>query len=114
MSHLSQQACSLRMLWSCAGTNIPQGRAFNRIAARLRDNAADCADIPIEATLKALKLIMTQNVFTFGDMTFLQRKGTAMGTSPAPQIATICCATEEAHLSSSLPVPALVLLPPLG
>jgi len=77
-------------------TNIPQGRAFNMISAHLRDNAADYAEIPIEATLKALKLIMTKNVFTFGDMTFLQRKGTAMGTPPAPQIATIYYATEEA------------------
>ena len=37
----------------------------------------------------ALRLIMTLNIFTFGDLTFKQLNGTAMGTPPAPPYATI-------------------------
>ena len=76
-------------------SNIPQGRALAKISEHLRTNAAAYSNIPIEATLEALRLIMTHNIFTFGDMTFLQKKGTAMGAPPAPQIATIYYATEE-------------------
>jgi len=78
-------------------TNIPTGRALRKIKEHLRDNSDRySADIPIEATLDGLDMVMRLNIFTFGDMTFLQKRGTAMGAPPAPQIATIYYATEEA------------------
>ena len=36
-----------------------------------------------------LRLVMTMNIFTFGDLTLKQLNGTAMGTPPAPPYATI-------------------------
>jgi hypothetical protein len=76
--------------------NILTKRALRLISEHLRDNSDAYSEIPIEATLAGLELVMKYNIFTFGDMCFLQTKGTAMGAPPAPQIATIYYATEEA------------------
>ena len=42
-----------------------------------------------EALITALKLVMLNNIFSFGDMTFKQMNGNAMGTPPAPPYAMI-------------------------
>ena len=42
-----------------------------------------------EALIAALKLVMLNNIFSFGDMTFKQMNGTAMGTLPALPYAMI-------------------------
>ena len=39
--------------------------------------------------MDALQLLMTNNVFQFGDTYWLQKVGTAMGAPPAPPWATI-------------------------
>ena len=39
--------------------------------------------------MDALRLLMTNNVFKFGDTFWLQKRGTAMGAPPAPPWATI-------------------------
>ena len=39
--------------------------------------------------MDALRLLMTKNVFQFGDTFWLQKVGTAMGAPPAPPWATI-------------------------
>jgi len=52
---------------------------------------------PLEAVKKAMKLIMKNNIFEFGDLHFLQLIGTAMGTSAAVMWATIYFAYHEAH-----------------
>ena len=54
--------------------------------------------LPIPAILDALELIMTNNVFQFGDCYFHQKSGTAMGTPPACCYATIYYAIHENFL----------------
>ena len=70
-------------------TNIPTQHALASLAHYLRNNADSFPNTPIEATIQAITLVMTQNVFTFGDMIFKQLTGTAMGTPPACVLATL-------------------------
>ena len=69
-------------------TNIPTTIALATLADYLRANE-DEFDIPVEATIEAIFLVMRNNVFTFGDMVFKQLTGTAMGTPPACALAVI-------------------------
>ena len=55
-------------------------------------------DVPVEAVMDALKLLMRNNIFKFGDAHFIQRIGTAIGAPPAPPWATIYCAENENKL----------------
>ena len=41
-------------------------------------------DYPNDAVRAGLRLVMTMNIFTFGDLTLKQLNGTAMGTPPPP------------------------------
>ena len=52
---------------------------------------------PLEAVLYAMKIIMRNNIFEFGDCYFLQLLGTAMGTSAAVMWATLYYAYHEVH-----------------
>ena len=54
-------------------------------------------DIPVEALMNALQIVMKNNVFTFGDTTWKQLTGTAMGTPPAPPWATFYYALLESN-----------------
>ena len=44
---------------------------------------------PVEMILKAIRIVMTNNVFQLDDTYWLQLTGTAMGTSVACMVATI-------------------------
>ena len=52
---------------------------------------------PVDAVLSAMRIIMKNNFFEFGDLFFLQLLGTAMGTSAAVMWATIYFAYHEVH-----------------
>jgi hypothetical protein len=75
-------------------TNIPTGLALEFISDYLRADVSMFIDVPVEALIDALRLVMTLNIFSFGDCHFKQDGGTSMVTPPAPPWATMyyaCC-----------------------
>ena len=71
-------------------TNIPTHTALNLIGKyvtqyKYKSNRTYTTD----AVREGLCLMMTMNTFTFGDLTFKQLNGSAMGTPPAPPYATV-------------------------
>jgi hypothetical protein len=67
-------------------TNINRDRALQFISQHIREHVSQFANVPAEALIEALEIIMTLNVFTFGDTTCIQDQGTAMGSPPAPPL----------------------------
>ena len=63
-------------------TNIDTDHALAILDPFLRFNPL-CEGIPAELILKALELVMRNNLFKFGDCLYLQKTGTAMGAPPA-------------------------------
>ena len=78
-------------------TNIDTTHALSSIKNYLHSQTR-YRNLPIQAILDALELIMTNNVFQFGDCYFHQKTGTAMGTPPACCYATIYYAIHEHFL----------------
>ena len=67
-------------------TNIPTHTALNLIGKYLDQYQRKYNnDYPKDAIRAGLRLVMTMNIFTFGDLTLKQLNGTAMGTPPPPQ-----------------------------
>jgi hypothetical protein len=79
-------------------TNIPTSRALREIAHYLHTTGHRYCDVHIKAIIAALHLVMTNNIFTFGDTCWKQTSGTAMGTPPAPPYATLYYAIHEEKL----------------
>ena len=78
-------------------TNIPTHIALNLIRRHLRNYQQTInQSYPTDAVQSGLCLVMTQNIFTFGNTTFKQLNGTAMGMPPAPPYATIYYGIQEA------------------
>ena len=70
-------------------TNIPTHTALNLIGKYLNQYQRK-HEYPKDVIRAGLRLVMTMNIFTFGDLTLKQLNGTAMGTPPpAPPYATI-------------------------
>ena len=69
-------------------TNIQTGPALHYIERFALENEKHLAVSPA-VLIDALKLLMTNNIFQFGDTYCLQKGGTAMGAPPAPPWATI-------------------------
>ena len=63
-------------------TNIPTNTAIMLLAKYIRKSISEDCPKQNEALIAALKLVMLNNIFSFGDMTFKQLNGTAMGTPP--------------------------------
>ena len=73
-------------------TNIDTRHAIQVISSFMDEleAAGNLPDgFPIEATKNAMSIIMTTNIFEFGDLRFLQLVGTAMGTPAACAWATL-------------------------
>ena len=78
-------------------TNIPTNTTIMLIAKHIRKSVPEERPKQNEALIAALKLVMLNNIFSFGDMTFKQLNGTAMGTPPAPTYATIYYGLHETN-----------------
>ena len=81
-------------------TNIHLGHALPTISNFLKTttkgkNISTIEKLNIPAILVALEFIMMNNIFKFGDTSWLQTAGTAMGTPPAPTYATLYYAIFE-------------------
>ena len=71
-------------------TNVPTHTALNLIGKYLNQyQRKHNNEYPKDAVRAGLRLVMTMNIFTFGDLTLKQLNGTAMDTPPAPPSATI-------------------------
>ena len=70
-------------------TNIPTNTAIMLIAKYIHKSVTEERAKQNEALIAALKHVMLNNILSFGDMTFKQLNGTAMGTPRAPPYATM-------------------------
>jgi hypothetical protein len=88
-------------------SNINTAHALETMQKWFHLHSADlAADYPLDKVLKGLNIIMTHNVFTFGNRHWLQVNGTAMGTSCACAYATIYYSYHEE--TALLPFPNLL------
>ena len=78
-------------------TNIPTNTAIMLIAKHIHKSDPEERPKQNGALIAALKLVMLNNIFTFGDMPFKQINGTAMGTHPAPPYTTIYYGLHETN-----------------
>ena len=69
-------------------TNIKTGPSLHRIRQFALENKKHLT-VPPAVLMNTLRLLMTSNVFQFGDTYLLQKVGTAMGAPPALPCATI-------------------------
>ena len=84
-------------------TNIDTGKSLRIIGDCLQRRSHLFKNIPIEAIMQGLSIIMQNNLFRFGDTYWHQIDGTAMGTPPAPMYATIFFWIKEATFLPSTP-----------
>ena len=78
-------------------TNIDTDHALEKIAVFLRTSPL-CRGCPANEIIKGLRIIMRNNVFKFGNTFWLQQDGTAMGTPPAPDYATLYFGIHELEI----------------
>eukprot|EP00957_Ditylum_brightwellii_P155382 11828028-Ditylum_brightwellii.AAC.1 len=76
-------------------TNLKTEFALDALGKCLAKNNEQFCHLPLRAIKMALTIVMTNNVFTFGDEHFLQLTGAAMGTPPAPDHAQTTFGTHE-------------------
>ena len=76
-------------------TNIPNIQNLREISAYIRRKIRLFAHLLIGAIISTLNIIIKNHAFTFGDMNWFQKSGTAMCTPPACEYATIFYAIHE-------------------
>ena len=76
-------------------TNIDTTAAISCIHDYILRNQSKFPLLPLTPLTEALRLLMTRNIFQFGDTVWKQLQGTAMGAPPAPTYANIAFATYE-------------------
>ena len=106
--NLSEQSSLFTMDAVSMYTNIHAGHALPVILEFLREHELGKAivldkDINLGRLEFVIDLVMNNNVFQFGDTFWLQLAGTAMGTPPAPDYATLYFAIFELSLLERLP-----------
>eukprot|EP00957_Ditylum_brightwellii_P053165 4031213-Ditylum_brightwellii.AAC.1 len=69
--------------------NIKTAPSLNEIRQYFQCHKQKCSHIFLVALFKALKLILGNNIISFGNGFWLQEKGIAMGAPQAPQYATV-------------------------
>jgi hypothetical protein len=79
-------------------TNIDTDHALAEISKFLRTSPLCHGITTIEATIRGLEILMRNNIFKFGDTSWQQLTGTAMGTPPACMYATLYFAIFEMEL----------------
>jgi hypothetical protein len=79
-------------------TNIDTTHALQKIATFLQTSPL-CRNCPANKIIKGLKILMQNNVFQFGNTYWLQQDGTAMGTPPAPDYATLYFGIHELDIA---------------
>jgi hypothetical protein len=85
-------------------TNIDTNHAIRQICEFvLTTDYGRRAGIDTFALIQGLELVMYNNIFKFGDTFWLQLTGTAMGTPPAPNYATLYFAIHEIKVLSKYP-----------
>jgi hypothetical protein len=85
-------------------TNIDTHHALTSIKNFLSTtDYATRANVDVDALMRALDIVMKNNIFKFGDTTWLQMTGTAMGTPPAPTYATLYFAIHELKIIHRYP-----------
>jgi hypothetical protein len=71
-------------------TNINTDLALQFVSQHIREHVSDFANVPAEALIEALEIIMTLNVFTFGDTAWIQDRGKRWAPPPAPPPGRTC------------------------
>ena len=76
-------------------TNIDTNHGLLILSDFIHSHALSDPTFPTNTVIKLLTIVMKNNIFTFGDLYFLQKCGTAMGTIVAVKYATIYYASHE-------------------
>lgn len=76
-------------------TNIPTEECLQSIRVFLQENFAQFTHVDHEALLAALEIVMSNNIFRFGDTWWRQNNGAAMGAPPCPPWAQLYFAPAE-------------------
>ena len=84
-------------------TSINALQALQGIGAYLRINETLFSSVTVNALMTGLRLVMTYNVFTFGDTFWIQLSETAMGTLSVYNYVTLYFAIHEDHILPTHP-----------